>query len=84
MDPITWLGQWEPIEAPGKHCRTYPANFAHGYQYDPHLYRQQGVSRAIPVDGRIGASWERSPQARAWLEPEKKPLKQRILEWFRN
>ena len=79
-----WLGRWEPIEAPGRHCKRIPAPFAHGYRYDPHVYRQHGVSRAIPVDGRIGASWEGSPQARFWLEPERKSLKQRIIEWLRR
>ena len=84
MNPIDWLGRWEPIEAPGRHCRRYPANFSQGYQYDPHQYRQHGVSRAIPVDGRIGASWERSPQARFWLEPERVPVLRRNLEWLKK
>ena len=45
------------------------------------------VNRAIPVDGAVGdepPSWLRSPQARFWLEPEKKSLRQRFLEWLRK
>lgn len=84
MNPIEWLGRWEPIEAPGKHTRMYPASFSHGYQYDPHVCRQQGVSRDIPVDGRIGASWERSPQARYWLEKEKPTILERIKRWLKE
>lgn len=84
MDPVAWLGRWEPIEAPGRHTKTTPAYFAHGYQYDPHSFRQTGVSRAIPADGRVGASWERSPQARQWLEPERVSIWERFKEWLKK
>lgn len=84
MSGYEWLGRWEPLEAPGRHCRRYPAQFAHGYQYDPHRFRQSGVSRAIPVEGTVGPAWENSPQVRAWLEPERVPVLRRILEWLKK
>jgi len=83
MDGYEWLGLWEPLEAPGKHCKMYPALFAHGYQYDPHVFRQRGVSRAVPVDGRVGPSWERSPQVKRWMEKEKPTILTLIVSMLR-
>lgn len=57
MDALEWLARWEQIEAPGRHTRIYPAQFAHGYQFDAHSFRQRGVSRAIPVSGQAEAIW---------------------------
>lgn len=98
VDPIAWLGEWEQIESVGKHDIIYPAGFAHGYKWigvppmdrrprvvnhdDPLRNR---VQRAIPVDGTVSAvqpSWTQSPQARFWLEQEKKSLLQRFREWL--
>lgn len=64
----------------GRHERTFPADGAQGY---PACYHGQ-VSRAIPVSGTVtsGASWERSPQVRAWLDPEQKTLWERFREWL--
>lgn len=64
----------------GKHDRRYPADGAQGY---PAMYHGQ-VSRAIPVAGTVtgGASWERSPQVRAWLDPEPKTIWERFLAWL--
>ena len=64
----------------GKHDRRFPADGAQGY---PACYHGQ-VSRAIPVTGTVtsGASWERSPQVRAWLDPEPKTLWKRFREWL--
>ena len=96
VDPMEWLGTWEPIESVGKHTSVVPAAFAHGYQYRmPEMDRRPkwyspvpvGVSRAIPVDGSVKEpekSWARSPQARFWLEEPKKPLGARIREWLRR
>ena len=39
------------------------------------------VDRAIPVDGAVtdpAPSWSRSPQARFWLEPERKSIRELI------
>ena len=86
IDAYEWLGTWEPIEAPGRHCKQYPAGFAHGYQYDPHVFRQKGVSRAVPVEGRVGGKpdWQISPQARFWLNESKPSLAERVLAWLRG
>ena len=63
----------------GRHDRRYPADGAQGY---PAAYHGQ-VSRAIPAEGFVGGmSWEKSPQVRFWLEPEKKTLWERIVEWL--
>lgn len=80
MDAIEWLGQWEPITAPGRHSSISPADGACGY---PAPYHGQ-ILRAIPVTGTVGGrpSWERSPQVRFWLEPERKSLWQRLKEWM--
>jgi len=84
MDALEWLARWEQIEAPGRHTRICAAPFAHGYKYDPHAFRAGGVSRAIPVDGTVGSSWHNSPQVRFWLEPERKTLWRRIMEWLKT
>ena len=64
----------------GRHDKRYPADGAQGY---PACYHGQ-VSRAIPVMGTVtsGASWERSPQVRAWLDPEPKTLWERFIDWL--
>jgi len=82
---MAWLASWEPVEAPGRHTRVYPADDARGYRYGPPP--GAGVSRAIPVDGKVGdtpPSWMRSPQARRWLQEEKKSLRDRILDWMKK
>lgn len=67
MTDTEWLARWEPIEAPGRHTRLYPAGFCHGYQYtgfcrmdkrpraDDGMYMEAAdrVIRAIPVDGTV-------------------------------
>ncbi len=91
-----WLARWEPIEAPGRHTRIYPAGFATGYKYrmpdldrrpkaQPVYSMRDRVNRAIPADGKVadpGPSWKRSPQVRFWLEAPKKSLKVRLKEWL--
>ena len=67
IDPVWWLGEWEPIEAPGRHTRRFPAEYAAGYQYVPTWYGSKApswkqdppysmwdrVNRAIPVEGTV-------------------------------
>ncbi len=91
-----WLARWEPIEAPGRHTRIYPAGFATGYKYrmpdldrrpkaQPVYSMRDRVNRAIPADGVVadpGPSWARSPQVRFWLAPEKLPIWKRIKRWL--
>ena len=101
MDAYEWLGIWEPIEAPGRHCRLVPAEYAAGYQYIPTWYGSKAprwnqdppysmwerVGRAIPVEGSVNdppPSWEKSPQARYWLEKEKTPILARIRAWLKR
>ena len=101
MDAMEWLGAWEDLGAPGRHCRICPAEGAFGYPIPKSCYGSRApkppegpvysmwdrVNRAIPVDGAVGddpPSWTRSPQARFWLEPEKKSLRQRFREWLRK
>ena len=99
MTPSEWLGMWEPIEAPGRHTKLYPAGFAQGYQYracqiDKRPRRAdileemtERVQRAIPVDGSIDEktpSWAKSPQARFWLEEPKPSLGERLRAWLRR
>lgn len=84
MNAYEWLGAWEDIAAPGRHSRRYPAEDAKGYRFGPPIW--SGVGRAIPVDGTVSepvrTDWERSPQVRYWLKPEKKSLAERIREWM--
>lgn len=40
------------------------------------------VIRAIPVDGRVGASWAESPQARFWLDEPRPSVWKRIFTWL--
>ena len=75
---MDWLGTWEPIDAPGRHSRMEPAGFALGYQYE----NPNKVIRAIPADGYIDRSWARSPQARMWLEPERRTVLERLRDWL--
>lgn len=100
VDPIAWLGEWEPIESVGKHDIIYPAGFAHGYKWRgvPPMDRRprvvnhddplrNRVQRAIPVDGTVSAvqpSWINSPQVRFWMQEPKKKLRTRILAWLRR
>ena len=74
--------QWQldAIPAPGKHSRMIPADGACGY---PAPYHGQ-VLRAIPVIGTVTErpTWEQSPQVKYWLEPEKKTMWQRFLDWM--
>ena len=65
----------------GKHTRlTRPATAGIGYPKPAPVYSFQDpqlVSRAIPADGNVtdpGPSWQKSPQARFWLEPEPKSI----------
>ena len=81
IDPIWWLGQWESIEAPGRHSSVAPADGAMGY---PPFYHGQ-VIRAIPIDGVVGdrrPSWANSPQVRFWLEPKRLGLWARFRKWL--
>lgn len=91
MTIYEWLGRWEDNDCPGKHSKKYPADFAYGYPRpwnampDAVPFRMHGVSRAIQADGYVresGPGWQKSPQARFWLEEERKPLGQRIREWL--
>lgn len=98
MDLYEWLGTWEPGTAPGRHSSVAPAMGARGYQFFPRKLGDRRpkppepmptmwdrVGRAIPVDGTVGdppASWEKSPQARYWLEKEKPGILRRILAWL--
>ena len=88
-----WLGRWEDLDCPGKHSKRYSADFAYGYPRpwnavpDAVPFQMHGVSRAIPVEGTVkdsGPSWERSPQARFWLEKEKTGLWERIVRWLKS
>lgn len=98
MDPVEWLGTWEPIPCAGRHCKTYPAPFAHGYQWrGPEMSRQprpgrgdprrSHVQRAIPVDGSVtepAPSWSKSPQARFWLEEKRPSVGARLRAWLKG
>lgn len=100
MDAFEWLGEWEDIQAPGRHCQRIPAPDAFGYQYCPTYYGSkvpwtagprysmaERVIRAIPVDGSVGdtqPSWTRSPQARHWLEPERIGILARFIKWLKS
>jgi len=95
-----WLAVWEPIEAPGRHSRMYPAGFAVGYRYRPEARRdrvphQAGpvptmwdrVIRAIPVDGvvtDVPPSWSRSPQVRQWMDKPKVNWTARLRRWLKG
>ena len=82
MNAYEWLGTWEPLQAPGKHSRVVPVIGADGYPRVPPV--GAGVIRAIPAEGAVGGSWSRSPQARYWLEPERKTILQRFAEWLKK
>ena len=71
MNTIAWLGEWEKTPCPGRHSKRYPAPFARGYRY--------GQAACTMT---AAGSWDRSPQARFWLGPEKKTLMRRIREWM--
>lgn len=79
-----WLGRWEDIPAPGRHSRVVPVIGADGYPRVPPV--GAGVNRAIPVDGTVGdrPKWANCPQARYWLEPEKKSRWERVKAWMRR
>jgi hypothetical protein len=76
------MKQWQldATPAPGKHSRMIPADGACGY---PAPYHGQ-VLRAIPVIGTVTErpTWGQSPQVKYWLEPEKKTMWQRFLDWM--
>ena len=83
IDAYAWLCMWEPIEAPGRHTKLYPADDAHGYRFGPPP--GAGVSRAIPVDGKVEEtppSWSRSPQVRFWMDEPKPSVWARIRRWL--
>lgn len=94
-----WPQGWEYIEAPGRHAKRYPAEDARGYQFmglqmdrRPRMPEvlptmNDRVIRAIPVDGTVqdgGPSWQRSPQARFWLEKEPETILQRLAKWLKK
>lgn len=99
VDPIAWLGEWEPIESVGKHDRIYPAPFAHGYQWRGPVMscqygnltgdiRQRGRTRtSIPMRTKSNGSlpsWYKSPQVRFWLEEEKVGVWKRFVRWLKK
>lgn len=71
MNPIDWLGRWEPLDAPGRHSKVSEALFAHGYQWRP-VRAHFESNRAI------------CPQAQYWLEKEKPTLRERIIKWLKE
>ena len=77
--------QDDPENYLGKHTRlTRPATAGIGYPKPAQVFSFQDpqlVSRAIPADGNVtdpGPSWQKSPQARFWLEPERKSIRELI------
>ena len=70
-----WLGRWEPARYWDKHSRAYPADDGKPYRFCP-------VIRAIPVDGRVGASWSQSPQVRFWLDRPRMTMWERFVAWL--
>lgn len=87
---MDWLGTWEPARYFGKHERTYPADGAMPYNFNPlirgndvWLRDWNRVNRAIPVEGTLEkATWNQSPQVRFWLDEPKKTLWERVIEWM--
>ena len=99
VDPVWWLGIWEPLDAPGRHQKRFPAPDARGYQYcpsfggrwtpwsEPRPTMWDRVGRAIPVDGVVAdapPSWTQSPQARYWLEPARPGVWKKFKDWLRR
>lgn len=91
INPNDWLGRWEPPVYHGKHDKREPVNVFCGYRYNattngngfPAVY--DAIVRAIPVEGHIDRlSWENAPQAAFWLDPPRKTLWKRFLEWWRR
>lgn len=87
---MDWLGTWEPARYFGKHERTYPADDAVPYRFNPLIRGSDAwlrdwsrVNRAIPVEGTLEkATWNQSPQVRFWLDEPKKTLWERVIEWL--
>lgn len=97
MNGMQWLATWEQIEAPGRHAKRYPASFAHGYQFVPTLcpeirqgrrsagYQTQAIPQIIHAEYKVsgtGATWDKSPQVKFWLDEPKKTLAERIKAWL--
>ena len=85
IDPVEWLGTWEPARYFGKHEHYEPVTGPGGYVYD---YQTNGnlltapVIRAIPVDGWVGLSWTQSPQVKFWLDKPEPTILERIMDWL--
>lgn len=87
---MDWLGTWEPARYFGKHERTYPADGAMPYNFNPLIRGSDAwlrdwnrVNRAIPVEGTLEkATWNQSPQVRFWLDEPKQSLWRRFMVWL--
>ena len=92
MNAFEWLGSWEPCRYFGKHERTYPADGAVPYRFNPAIHGNDAwlrdwnrVCRAIPVTGTVEPiSWKQSPQVRFWLDEPPKTIWELIKEWWRK
>ena len=78
----------------GKHDKREPVNVFGGYRYNasrngnelvtPSIW--DAVIRAIPADGAVSGkpSWEKSPQAKFWLDQPKPTVMEKILARIRR
>ena len=67
IDPVEWLGTWEPARYFGKHEHYEPVTGPGGYVYDY---------------GRVGLSWTQSPQVKFWLDKPEPTILERIRDWL--
>lgn len=87
---MEWLGTWEPRRYFGKHEKSFPADDAVPYTFNPNVRGNDAwlrdwsrVQRAIPVEGTMEKiSWAQSPQARMWLDEPPKTIRQLLKEWW--